>query len=513
MWLLGLLVGFINAISYRIEGAGLAVVLLSLIVIFYLHTKLLSLRQKCVLWFLFGLSYYVTSLFWVNGYLAQEYGDASWIKWGLWPLLILILSASFLVVPLCLMRLKPLSALIALPFVLTSLDILREQTSFSFSWLHPGFLLLDVGFSGWLSTIGAFGGSLLIYLCASAFVWLLLQGRTFYKPLLLTMLFLLSITLLDIVMKQGMTTKMVSGNNQEPTSASLRILHGNFSGTHKLSKNDVIERIQHYVSLSLQAPKAEFVVWPESSMSLPYQEVKPFIAESLKRLDEKQVVAIWGGQARNGQHLQNVIYRSDQTSPIYYKQRLVPFGEYRPAWFVDWIERVTLSRGGDIQVIPNIRQEHEFGLFRAVIGVCYEALYSDVFASKLQTGNVAFLLSDVEWTQTPWVKRFLLTLAKVRAAEVGKPIVYSSNQGYTSLIGADGSVLHQIENQRTQVLDVSVPLNAAQTLYTRYGHQWLLWFAVIVILGIHFIHHQQRINSIISNNKRCSLTKNNKETS
>lgn len=406
---------------------------------------------------------------------------------GLWPLLVVILSSSFLIIPWLVATLTPSRTLIALPFILVSLDILREHTDFSFAWLHPGLLLLDVGFSGWLSAVGAFGGGLMVYLLSSSIAWLIVNQSGRHKALTLVAVILMSFLLINQLLF------LPQPSEQNESNASVRLLHGNFAGPHKLSKNDVIERVQRYVSLSLQAPKADIVVWPESSMSLPYEEIQPFVKNSLDKLKQKGVVVVWGGQARNGQHLQNVIYRSDRSSPIYFKQRLVPFGEYRPAWFIDWIERVTLSRGGDIQVLPNSIQEHEFGSLRAVLAVCYEALYSDVFASKLHAGNVAFLLSDVEWTHTPWVKQFLLKLSQVRAAEVGKSVIYATNQGHTSLVGPDGAVLRHVESQATQVMDVSVPLNEHQTLYTQHGHLWLLWLSGGALLLTHLANRRHPI--------------------
>lgn len=494
--LLGGIAGALSAMSYRVDSFGVGVSVAAFALAFVVYVNLKTVRSKSALWFLFGVAYYTTSLFWVNGYLAQEYGDASWIRWGLWPLLVIILSSSFLIIPCLLATLTASHTLIALPFVLVSLDILREHTVFSFAWLHPGLLLLDVGFSGWLSVIGALGGSFLVYLLASSFAWLICNKSSRLKSFTLFAMMLMSFW------GGNQALLLLQFSEQSPSNISVRILHSNFTGPHKLSKNDVIERIQRYVSLSLQAPKADIVVWPESSMSLPYEEIQPFVKDSLDKLKQKSVVVVWGGQARNGQHLQNVIYRSDQPSPIYFKQRLVPFGEYRPAWFIDWVEQVTLSRGGDIQVLANSIPEHEFGSLRAVLAVCYEALYSDVFTSKLHAGNVAFLLSDVEWTHTPWVKQFLLKLSQVRAAEVGKSVVYATNQGKTSLIGPDGAVLRQVESQATQVMDVLVPLNERQTLYTQYGHLWLLWLSGGVLLLIHLANRRHPINTNSLTQKR-----------
>lgn len=285
--LFGGIAGALSAMSYRVDSFGVGVSVAALALAFVVYVNLKTVRSKSALWFLFGLAYYTTSLFWVNGYLAQEYGDASWIRWGLWPLLVIILSSSFLIIPCLLATLTDSRMLVALPFVLVSLDILREHTVFSFAWLHPGLLLLDVGFSGWLSVIGALGGSFLVYLLASSCAWLISNKSSRLKSFALFSTILVSLW----VGNQALLLPQLSEQSQSNTS--VRILHSNFTGPHKLSKNDVIERMQRYVSLSLQAPKADIVVWPESSMSLPYEEIQPFVKDSLDKLKQKSVVVVW----------------------------------------------------------------------------------------------------------------------------------------------------------------------------------------------------------------------------
>ncbi len=480
MWLLSALSGVISAISYRLDSVGIYIAVLSFSIMFIVCLKQRTFLKSLWVWLFFGISYYITSLFWINEYLSEEYRDTTWLRWGIWPLLIIILSLSFTFIPLLTYRLSRSQLLVALPFVLTLMDILREQTSFSFPWLHPGLLLLDVDLAGWLSVVGAFGGGFLVYSISSLFAWLVISRNRPAKAVIS----ILGFTIILSFLNQGFQYYGKSPQNFQ-VRETVRVLHGNFSGEQKLSKNGDIERIKRYVSLSLQAPRVDLVIWPESSMSFPYTDLAPFVSGSIGELVDRNITAIWGGQARNGQDIHNVIYRSDQKVPIYYKQRLVPFGEYRPAWFVDLIERVTLSRGRDIQAVPNSLSEYDFGTMKAVMAVCYEALYSDVFISKLESGAVAFLLGDVEWTNSYWVKQFLLRLSRVRATEIGKSVIYSTNQGHTSFISPNGIVERQVATQSTQYFDAVIPLVKQQTFYTQHGHQWLLWLCAIVVFLVH----------------------------
>lgn len=476
---LGLIIGMVYALAFRMDNGGLSVALISITAMILLHTQLPGIRARGLLWLLFGFAYYATSLFWIQGYLFEEYGDAPWLRFGLWPILIFFLSSSFLLIPGVLMKLSTVHSLIALPFVLVSLDILREYTRFSFPWLHPGLLMLDVGLSGWLSAVGALGGSFLAYTCASLIAWPLTNWDNRVNASVVLMAFLVSVALIESMI-QSYGPQVQTGRK-----ITIRVLHSNISAADKRSKNKTIERMQRYIALSLQAPKVDWVVWPESAMPFPYTEIAPYIRASLQRLRDSKVIIIWGGQTQLGSDLLNVIYRSDLSAPIYYKQRLVPFGEYRPTWFVRWIPGMTLSHGADVQTQPNLIKEHHLGPLRAVLAVCYEALYSDVFIAQVRNANVALLLSDLEWTHSAWLKQRFLTLARVRAAEIGKALIYPTNQGITALIAPNGDIISQNAMTQTQIMDAAIPLKSSQTLYTRFGHRWLLWVAAVVLLLVH----------------------------
>ncbi|MGF1767321.1 apolipoprotein N-acyltransferase [Enterovibrio makurazakiensis] len=482
--------GSLFGYAFRFDSIGLCMALASFVFQFWLASYPDRFWQKLLSWFFFGLSYYIVSLLWISGYLSNEYGDAAWIHWGLWPFLIAILTVSFVIVPVVTYGLSRLSSIIAFPFALSGLDILREQSTFSFPWLHPGYLFSDIGFQGLLSTFGSIGLSFVVYAFSSSLVAIYICKNK-VAPTLFSLAFVTVALISNYSLK-------IHDSDQADTSEyiTVRLIHGSFNDKSKLSKNAVIERVERYAALSLQAPKASLVIWPESTMSMPFREIMPFVDDSFSALNAKGVVVIWGGQDRQHGQIRNVVLRSDEATPIYYKQRLVPFGEYRPSWFGNSIHSVALSRGKDVAVSKNTKNQHVFGSLRAAVAVCYEALYSDVFSSKLkQTNtNAVVLLSDVEWTNQLWLKRILFSVAKTRAMEVGKPLLNVTNVGTTALISPDGKVIDIVEQlQRTQMLDVKVKLQPQQTFYTQHGHAWLLLLSIAVLFFLQIYKH---INSV-----------------
>ncbi|MCY9852192.1 apolipoprotein N-acyltransferase [Vibrio mediterranei] len=474
---MGLIIGSGLALAYQSAHYALWFVLIAWCALILANHHCTSLWGRLKLWFTAGVSFYGTSLWWVRGYLRSEYTEAIWIQYGLWPFLISILAVSFLLPPLITHLLSAKRTLFVLPFVLALLDMAREHTDFSFAWLNPGLLLLDVGFSGWLSTIGTFGGAFLVYSIASlsAFAIMRLQQSD--------IILLLIPPVVSFTLWVGNSLLTASGTESE--TISVRLIHGDFSDEEKRSKGRVIARVEQFTALSLGTDAPSFVIWPESTLSVAYQDVDKWIAPSFETLSSSGTTALYGGLYRNGQHLHNVIFQSRDAKPIYYKRYPVPFGEARPPWFRQLFQSVPLSRGQDVVSGFHSSAFLSIGDSAIALAICYDAFQSDVFLRSLRDkpSGVLVLLGDVAWTHALWVKRLLLRLAQVRAAEVGKPLLYSTNQGFTAFIDSQGRVVeNKTPKAHTAALDVDVPISLSQTRYTTWGSEWLGWLFLGVIM-------------------------------
>lgn len=482
----GLIIGSGLAFAYQSTHYALWFVLIAWCALMLANHHCASFWGRLRLWFTAGFGFYGTSLWWVRDYLHGEYGEAIWIQYVLWPVLILILAASFLLPPLLTHHLSVKRTFFVLPFFLTLLDMAREHTDFSFAWLNPGLLVLDVGFSGWLSAIGSFGGAFLVYGIASLSAFAIIRLLQFH----ITMLLILS--MVSLALWGG--NSLLTTPKIDTETISVRLIHGDFSDEEKRSKGRVIARVEQFTALSLGAGAPSLVIWPESTLSVAYQDVDKWIAPSFEALARAGTTALYGGLFRNGQHLHNVIFQSRDAKPVYYKQHPVPFGEARPPWFRQLFQSLPLSRGQDLVSGLHSSAFLSIGDSTVTLAICYDAFQSDVFSRSLRdiSSGVLVLLGDVAWTHTLWVKRFLLRLAQVRAAEVGKPLLYSTNQGFTAFIDSQGRVVaNKTPKAHTAALDVDVPISLSQTRYTTWGSDWLGWLFLGVIMTTLLVPRQR----------------------
>ncbi len=112
----GIIIGIGLAFAYQSTQYPLLFVLGAWCALIYANNSCVSIWRRCRLWFTAGFGFYSTSLWWVKDYLGNEYGEAIWIQYTLWPFLLAILAASFLIPPLFTHQLSSKLAFFTLPF-------------------------------------------------------------------------------------------------------------------------------------------------------------------------------------------------------------------------------------------------------------------------------------------------------------------------------------------------------------------------------------------------------------
>jgi len=233
-----------------------------------------------------------------------------------------------------------------------------------------------------------------------------------------------------------------------------------------------------------RAPEPDVVVWPEDAVGLDpfkYPTVYDQILSTVDGLGRPVLVGeVLQGPLRNAGQLW--VPGRGPTSPIYVKRQLVPWGEYIP--FRGITSRISsLTSLVPVDFTPGNRLV-VFGVGPVRLGdvICYEVGFDNLVRSEVTAGaNLLALQSndaDFELDNQLGETEQQTAMARIRAIESDRAVVYASTTGESSIIAPDGSLIAGSSIWRQAVLDARVPLVTYRTLADRVG----AWPEYVIVL-------------------------------
>lgn len=251
------------------------------------------------------------------------------------------------------------------------------------------------------------------------------------------------------------------------------------------------KRFERGVELTRALPRhgLDLVVWGESSVGFA-PSARPDVPRTLRSLATAHGTDLLVNvDARHvdgtGIFKSSVLVDQDGlTGDRYDKTRLVPFGEYVPARpLLGWATSVGRAaqedrrRGTEQQVL-------DANGLRVGPLICFETAFPDMARQLTKDGaQVLVAQSSTSTFQDSWAPAQHASLAALRAAENGRPVVHATLTGVSAVFGPAGEPVGPKLGTGTSTAQVrEVPLADAQTPYTRYG-DWAVGLALAVLTG------------------------------
>lgn len=446
-------------------------------------------KQAAVTSYFFGFGWFATGVSWVFVSIDQ---------FGGLPLIFSI----FLMLLLCLyLALFPALAgwlwfrsrkftsgfsLLVLPFIWLITEFLRGWLLTGFPWLSLGYSQTTLTLGNLAPFIGEIGISVVLIAIAISLTMLILRKRFewLFVPVVIF----------------SLAWFAPRWSNLEPTGETIQValVQGNVEQDLKWDAAQQWPNLQAYLALTEGFYDHDLIIWPESAITY----IEPLAQHHLAALDQRLVAegstlisGIIDLDRRTDAFYNSMIVMGEQSGSSwsyghdnrYQKHHLLPIGEFvpfesilRPLAPLFNLPMSSFSRGASVQ--PNL----DANGVNIAANICFEVAFSrQIRANFQQDTQLLLTISNDSWFGDSHGPHQHLEIARMRARELGRPLLRATNNGITGAFDEHGNTLVRLPQFTAGVASTHVVLVSGTTLFARFGDT-LAWFlaALLAIPGL-----------------------------
>lgn len=278
------------------------------------------------------------------------------------------------------------------------------------------------------------------------------------------------------------------------------LVQGNVSESEKIDRSDIREIFGRYMNLTLEGVQqgvrlaqenagssgsvAPVVyLWPETAFP-GVLDREAVARDMIARAATGATAGIIGTLRRaEDDHWRNSLAVIDDRGRVegeYDKARLVPFGEYQPAFIP-----VQVVPGGGMTPGPGPRTLHIPGVSAFGPLICYEVIFSGHMTDPKDRPSWLANITNDAWYGNSAGPRQHLAAVRLRTVEEGLPIARAANTGVSIVYDARGHEEGRLEWGKEGVLVRQLPPALPPTIFARYGQEIPLSLSLLcVVLGL-----------------------------
>ena len=366
-----------------------------------------------------------------------------------------------------------------IPFIWTFFEWIK-------GWVFTGFPWLTMSYSqvpssplvGFLSIIGIYGLTLILTSLALLISLIFLNKNKRSQ--------LLKVGVVAVVLVSGQLLKYIEWTEPSGEPISISLVQGNIAQDIKWQKETVTQTLQIYQKL-IQKTKGQIILLPETALPLLVEYIPETFKKSiLLHASKERAHVLIGAIERQDKKYFNVVLNLDSdSSQVYRKSHLVPFGEFIPLKFIfQYIYTHYLNMPMNDLSRGSIRQEPmAIENQKIAFNICYEDVFGEEIIRALPSATILANVSNDAWYGRSIAAYQHLQFSQARAIETGRMVIRSTNTGATAIIDEHGVVKEILPTFTEGILEGYVQGFKNTTPYVFFGNWPVMTLCFIVLLG------------------------------
>ncbi|MDM8568302.1 apolipoprotein N-acyltransferase [Thiotrichales bacterium HSG1] len=451
------------------------IAILSLVILFLLWQNVTPQRAW---WrgFLYGVGMFGVGVSWVHISFYQ-FGGLPMIGAILLTLVFILVIAMYpAFLGWLLIRFFPKYNLLLLPAAWTLMEWLRGWLFTGFPWLSIGYSQIDSPLNNFAPLLGVYGVSWIVVFTAVLLVYIINLKRRAILPVIA----LVSLWTIGLLAEVEWTKSV-----DKPIKVAL--IQGNIPQEFKWLSGFQLPSMLRYLELSQSQRDVDLIVWPETAIPLFYHEIPSYAPNFLEELQrehlEHKTDFLIGVPVMNtdGTYYNTVMNFADKPS-FYYKNHLVPFGEYIPfqVIFGNFFKLLNIPMSefstGAAKQIPLTSAGHFIG-----ISICYEDAFGDLTRNSLPMAELLVNVSNDAWFGDSIAPHQHLEIARMRALETGRYLLRATNTGISAVIDNKGKIIAQSPQFKITSLRTEVQAYQGMTPYVQFGDNLIVIISLLML--------------------------------
>ncbi len=447
-------------------------------------TSSLSPKSAFFRAYCFGLGFFGTGVSWV--YISiHRYGNTDVVLAALITALFIAILALFPALKIGLLNRyfpeKTLNRyLLAFPCLWVLVDWLQGWLLTGFPWLFVGYTQTHGYLSGYAPLVGVYGISFILAVLAAL---LNLAGRGLRQAIY-------AVCAIVLIVAVGYGLRAVAWTQPVGKPKTVSLVQGNIPQHLKWQPGYLQSIIDTYLRLTATQWGRDIIVWPEAALPIAANEVEGLLSTLGRTASRNGSSVILGLPYRleTGKGYYNGLTALGQGSGTYFKRHLVPFGEYLPLQtllrgligFFD-IPMSNFISGPVLQ--PDILAKN---MLLAPF-ICYEIAYPQLVAQGFPQAQALLVISDDSWFGDSIAPAQHLQMAQMRALEVGREVLFDTNDGITAIVNTQGYNVATSLRYEATVVQGTLQAYEGATPLVKLGYGALFAIIVTLLLAALFI--------------------------